>query len=158
MLNTRYYRIISTFVILILSVALCAGAEGGQEIEHETGLYYTIQKGDTLWGVSKRFFDTPLKWPDLWKENSRITNPHLIYPGNRIRLFHEESVLQLKEPEKEEPVAENRMEEEKEPPYFLFDPIDRVGFVKEKPIQPSGVIFESHEKAALIYTGDTVFI
>ena len=160
MFNRRYVGLIFSIVIVMITASLCSGAEDDQKIEHETGLYYNIQKGDTLWKLSERFFDTPLKWPDLWKENSQIANPHWIYPGNRIRLFHEEGRLQLKEPEpeKEEPKTAEQMEEKKEPPYFLFNEIDRVGFVREKPLPPIGVIFRVESAAQLIYTGDTVYI
>ena len=47
-----------------------------QEIQHESGIYYTIQKGDTLWDLSERFFDSPALWPGLWQENHQIPNPH----------------------------------------------------------------------------------
>lgn len=45
---------------------------------------YTIQKGDTLWDISARFFDKPEYWPKLWSYNQYITNPHFIYPNNKV--------------------------------------------------------------------------
>lgn len=41
---------------------------------------YEIKKGDTLWGISKRFYKNPFKWPVIWKYNTYISNPDLIYP------------------------------------------------------------------------------
>lgn len=45
---------------------------------------YLIQPGDTLWDISTRFLGDPYVWPELWSYNEYITNPHWIYPGNRI--------------------------------------------------------------------------
>lgn len=45
---------------------------------------YLIQKGDTLWDVSGRFFGKSQYWPKLWSFNQYITNPHYIFPGNRL--------------------------------------------------------------------------
>ena len=43
---------------------------------------YVIVPGDTLWGISTRYTDSPWRWPGLWGMNrEQIRNPHLIYPG-----------------------------------------------------------------------------
>ena len=52
---------------------------------------YIVQKGDTLWDISNMYLDKPWLWPQLWRTNVHITNPHLIYPGDELRLrFNEE--------------------------------------------------------------------
>lgn len=53
---------------------------------------YTVRQGDTLWDISNSFLKDPFKWQNLWKTNPFIINPHLIYPGNKIRLIHPEPV------------------------------------------------------------------
>jgi LysM domain-containing protein len=48
---------------------------------------YVVVPGDTLWGISQRYTDSPWRWPELWGLNKdEIRNPHLIYPGYVILL------------------------------------------------------------------------
>ena len=47
---------------------------------------YVVKKGDTLWDISETFLATPWLWPKVWQANPQVDNPHLIYPGDRLRL------------------------------------------------------------------------
>jgi len=57
---------------------------------------YVVVPGDTLWGISQRYTDSPWRWPDLWNLNrEQIRNPHLIYPGYVILLDRERGQLSI---------------------------------------------------------------
>jgi LysM domain len=93
----------STALLLALVLALpIAWAQqsgtGGNvlEIQPNAPDSYVVQKGDTLWGISRKFLTQPWRWPDIWRLNKeQIKNPHLIFPGDIVRLDRATGTLSI---------------------------------------------------------------
>jgi nucleoid-associated protein YgaU len=48
-------------------------------------IVYKVKRGDTLWGISKRYTGSGFNYPDMAKDNE-IDNPDLIFPKQKIRV------------------------------------------------------------------------
>jgi hypothetical protein len=157
--NRKFQMIISLSILaaMIFFPVRMFAQENKEIVEHEAGFYYTVQKGDTLWDLSDRFFDSSWLWPDLWSENSQISNPHWIYPGERIRIFHQKGTESFVGKTGSKSGALKK-ELQKEPLYYYYSPIDRIGFIRKAPVIPSGVIFKVKDDKEMISAGDLVFI
>ena len=67
--------------------AIAQQAQGPLALKPDAPERYIVVPGDTLWGISQRYTDSPWRWPELWNMNKeQIRNPHLIYPGYVILL------------------------------------------------------------------------
>jgi hypothetical protein len=46
----------------------------------------TVQKGDSLWSICDRELGNAYAWPKVWALNPKIENPHVLEPGQQLRL------------------------------------------------------------------------
>lgn len=67
-------------------VSAADAAPAPVEVNPDHPTVYTVQQGDTLWGISEKFLKNPWQWPEVWHINEQVANPHLIYPGDKLRL------------------------------------------------------------------------
>lgn len=80
-------KTILSLILLTGFIGAAGAAVSQKELQKDAPDRYTIVKGDTLWGISKRYLKDPWKWPELWGMNrEQIKNPHLIYPGQVLSL------------------------------------------------------------------------
>ena len=159
----------TSLILLTMMMAIPlaqAAAEPQKEGQYETGFYYTVQKGDTLWDLSRKFSDTPWQWPEMWKENDQIANPHRIYPGERIRLYRRRGVVGAGEAGSEKSTTDQPKSNQpiKDKPelsdllHYQYTAIDRVGFIRKEPVLAHGSIFKVEGQKAMISIGDVVYI
>ncbi|SDT84461.1 LysM peptidoglycan-binding domain-containing protein [Desulfobacula phenolica] len=152
---------IAAFALTIWAVALCSTGFAGDYKEfiigEDSGFYYTIQKGDTLWDLSEKFYSSQWDWPGLWEMNDDIKNPHQIYPGKKIRVFLKETPL-LKPK-----IVTVRETKEKKPPIkietsFSISGMDHIGFLRKK-AQPSlGSIIKEKDDKLMMSTNNIIYI
>ena len=79
-------------VLLLAAIAVSAAVSAATvELADNHPVDYTVVKGDTLWDIAGKFLKDPWRWPEIWRQNSYIQNPDLIYPGDRLVLRYSEA-------------------------------------------------------------------
>jgi hypothetical protein len=140
-----------------------SGDGEGQEAQPASASpeFHVVKKGDTLWSLCDGYFHDPWRWPKLWSQNPRITNPHWIFPGDVVRL---QSALPAAPGElaagapaapegglmganaRRGPAATNALV------------LREVGYVEAKDLDVSGVISGSREEKIMLSSGDQAYI
>ncbi|MGB9081507.1 MAG: LysM peptidoglycan-binding domain-containing protein [Desulfuromonadaceae bacterium] len=129
--------------VRLLLLALLAMPSIGFAAGQDEPAIYVIMQGDTLWGLSDRFIKDPMYWPDMWAKNGQVTNPHFIYPGQKVRIFPDRLEFV---PKDETPVlksapaaavAEVLQEVAAEKTYALYG---TEGFILENGFRPYGLV------------------
>lgn len=83
----------NTIISLLLALGLAGQALAAPlKLRADAPRRYVVVPGDTLWGISGRYLHSPGQWPQLWRMNrEQVRNPHLIYPGEVLRLGYDRS-------------------------------------------------------------------
>jgi len=140
-------------------------------------VYHKIVPRDTLWDISEKYLKDPFKWPGVWKNNPYIKNPHLIYPGNIVRITPDGievmepadakaeglDKVTLEEPPEKVELLEPEAEEVKAPeapagPKLKDHAIARSGFISVEDLKGSGAIAATKEKNNYFGDGEDVFL
>ncbi|PLX99791.1 MAG: hypothetical protein C0624_13190 [Desulfuromonas sp.] len=159
-------------LLLLLCVLPCftwAEEPGETANVDDDARIYVIKKGDTLWGISRRFIKDPEYWPNLWANNPFVTNPHLIYPGQKIK-FHDGRIEIV--PTQGEEQVEEAIEESVEAPVeveetvVMPEPVDEFiirvsggeGFIASDELETVGMLADTVDNRYMMVAGDTVFV
>lgn len=119
-------------------------------IEQGDGVYYIVQKGDTLWDISEKLFNTPWFWPGLWAENNfsiDSNNPHWIYPGQKLRLLTRDETLRSQDEEEESLTSS-----------YLYTPMQKVGFITPEPAEVAATIIATDAPRYMITSEHMVYL
>jgi hypothetical protein len=156
-------RKLFTLVLFMTVVAgPCAAFAQGEE-----PLVYVIKKGDTLWGLSDHFLKDPYYWPNLWARNPPITNPHLIFPGQKVKIYPDRIVIEPAVPppapmpaaEPTEPAASASVKAPVEEivPEKTFTVQGGTGFLLGNDIHPAGHIVATYQNREMVGEDDIVY-
>lgn len=90
------FKIISFFIVFLF-IASCTSKSN--EIQGTTNFstmkevenpyqYYTVVYGDSLWSISAEYYNDPLVWPNIFKNNQNIIyDADLILPGQSLIMY-----------------------------------------------------------------------
>ncbi|WP_205168031.1 SafA/ExsA family spore coat assembly protein [Bacillus pakistanensis] len=67
--------------IMLLSVTLVLGLSTSSKVFASST--YTVKSGDTMWKIAMKY---QVGVPELIEANSQLSNPNLIYPGQRLTI------------------------------------------------------------------------
>jgi len=141
-------RIILTACLLFMLWPVAA-------IAKEEPIIYTVKQGDTLWDISQRFIKDPYYWPNLWSNNPAIGNPHLIYPGQKLRIYDGRiEIIPVGEGAGE--IGAAFMTEDE----ILLIPTfgGAQSFISEDEVATLGTLVDTVDNRVMVTTGDTVFL
>ena len=161
--------IFSLAIIVGLSHALTALATG-----HDTRFTgdhpdsYTVKKKDTLWDISGRFLKQPWYWPEIWHVNKQIANPHLIFPGDVIKLVYIDGEKKLMISHRSYGSGDDKLE-----PQIYSTPIDdaidtiplddinaflsRTRFLEEDELETAPYVLAGDKNRIIFGAGDTFY-
>ncbi|RKX81765.1 MAG: hypothetical protein DRP70_17355 [Spirochaetes bacterium] len=165
MLNNKIKIAVSA--LIFLGFAFCSTGFAQEKIikkddvefvpGQDSGFFYTIKKGDTLWDLSQKFYNSQWDWPGLWEMNDDIKNPHWIYPGKKIRVF-----LKGKSALKPIIVKVKKLKKTKSPvkikTSFSYAQMDHAGFITRATQTSLGSVIKEKENNIMMSANDIIYI
>ncbi|MGV2989967.1 LysM peptidoglycan-binding domain-containing protein [Vibrio sp. E150_011] len=86
-MRQRIFRLVRGLALFSLTLFFAFPGQSNElRLKSNVPSTYVVVKGDTLWGISTLYLRSPWRWPELWGYNQHVTNPHLIYPGDKFNL------------------------------------------------------------------------
>lgn len=129
---------------------------------------HVVRRGDTLWDITGRYFGNPWQWPRVWSYNPEITNPHWIYPDDRVRLRSPGgdgdpeplpgADAQVEEGRDRSPSEGTRIRVAQPRRQDATVRLDDQGYLDREALDQAGVIVGSPEEQMLLSTFDEAYV
>ena len=127
---------------------------------------YIVVPGDTLWGISQRYTDSPWRWSELWNLNQeQIRNPHRIYPGDVIVLDRAKGQLALDASQKTVKLSPStrsqslaRQEIPSIPPAVIEPFLTRPLVIEPDGLDKAPTIVGTEENRVILGAGNSAFV
>jgi len=155
-------------IVLLLGLALFAtampamAAVNSSEIKVDVSKPYVVKQGDTLWDIANYFFKDPFKWLKIWEHNLQITNPDLIYPGNKIwfdgRQEKKQGGLTRVQPKPQIIIRPVERMEAKADSSLILTTLQRQGFIQPGQVQGVGYVLDSPDERLNYGINDHVYL
>lgn len=113
--------------------------------------FHVVREGDTLWSICDYYYRDPWRWPELWGHNKSITNPHWIYPGDRVKLVGGQPAPPGKQAESLVRLGA------KKPPSGDIQ-LQQNAFIDAQDLEAAGSIAGSRVEHAMLSIGDEIYI
>jgi len=111
--------------------------------------YHRVLRGDTLWRICGDNLGDSWLWPKVWAMNPSITNPHWIYPDDRIRLRRASAAATTA------PVLKSYAARTERPGTIY---LKYRGYIEEEDVPHAAKIVGSREEKILLATYDHIYV
>jgi len=129
------------------------------DVKADVSQPYIVKKGDTLWDIAEHFFKNPHQWLTIWEHNLYITNPDLIYPGNKIWFDGNRlGGLRTSRPQPQVIIRPVERLEGHTDSSLLLTSLQRQGFIHPDQIQGVGYIVDSRDDRLNYGAHDVVYL
>ena len=145
-------------VLVMLCVLMIAGVLTGQASGAPVApTVHVVQRGDTLWDLCDAYYGRPELWPKLWQMNPFVTNPHLLRPGDRIRLLVDVPVVESA-PKVVQPREKETPEEDAGIDVSGLVQAASLGFLTLRLPEGVGYITRPKKQANLLASGEMIYV
>jgi hypothetical protein len=112
---------------------------------------YTVERGDTMWDITKEELKDPFLWPKVWNANPGINNPDKIYPNQKIKIplyLLQKEIAPLAQERVSQPALMPKPEEK---PVITAKPLKKEYLIDKNSLIVSGYIADAEHAVGRIY-------